>query len=141
MSQYLIGEEALRKKLDGLKKTDAKAALRKGTRAGCKVIQKRGQELAPKRTKRLARNIRVRALPRSKKWVGTMVRGTNYKGDEFYGAFQEFGWRHGPRKLGDKRKKIEGKHFMERAVKEVGPQAIDVARAETVAEIERRTRL
>jgi HK97 gp10 family phage protein len=135
VSQYLTGDDVLLRKLQSLSKKDSKAAVRKGTRAGAKIVQAKAQELAPYRTGKLKRGIKVRAMPRSKKWFGTMVRGTNYKGEEFYGGFQEYGWRHGPRKLGDARKKIEGLHFMQRAAQEAGPRAIEEAKRVIAEEI------
>ena len=72
-----------------LKKT-AKAAIRKGTRAGAKIVQAKAKALAPVVTGRMRKTIKVRALPRSRKWVGTICRLVN-DGDVFYGGFVNYG--------------------------------------------------
>jgi hypothetical protein len=48
-----------------------------------------------------------------------------FRGDEFYGAFQEFGWKAGKRGRFNRRS-IPGKHFMQRAAERKGRQAGDV---------------
>lgn len=71
-------------------KTTAKKAIRKGTRAGAKIVQAKAKLLAPRGTGALAKTIKVRALPRSKKWLGAMTRLLN-DGEVYYGGFVNYG--------------------------------------------------
>jgi HK97 gp10 family phage protein len=140
MGMYLKGEQDLIRKLRSLTSKDAKAAIRKGTRVGAKIVQASAKVHAPKLTGDLAADIKVRSLVRSQKYVGTTVRNAMFKGDRFYGGFQELGWKVGSRKLGDGRKQVPGRHYMKRAADEVGRQALEATAAEIWAEIERRAK-
>lgn len=114
------GLEQLRKKLDVLGKTGVKRAMRPALRAGQKVITKAAQAAAPVRTGLVQRNIKTRAIRRSRKHFGmrTVLGEGFYKGKTFYGAFQEFGWKTGSRNVRTlPRRQIPGKHFMEKAAK------------------------
>ena len=70
----------------------------------------------------LKRNIKTRALPRSRTTTGAQVTlgGTKsmYVGEAFYGAFQELGWIHTGRGKGRRGtgKKIEGLGFLRSAL-------------------------
>jgi len=110
----LIGEKALQRKLAALGRTGANKVLRKALRAGAKVIRTEAQANAPVLTGDLRANIRVRAMKRRKQGVGVrVVVGDGwYQGDQFYGAFLEFGHRVGSRRLGDARATVEPKPFM-----------------------------
>jgi len=128
MRQHLQGDKELIGKLDSLKRTDAKAAIRKGTREGAKIVQAKAKELVPVRTGTLKRNIKVRALPRSRKWVGTMVKTTFANSEAFYGQFVEYGTR-----------KMAARHFLKKAVNEQGDTAL--RRAADIIRVEVETRL
>lgn len=119
---YLTGDKRLLDKLNQLKKTDAKAAIRKGTRAGAKIVQARAKQSAPIRTGTLRQSIKVRALPRSRKWTGTMARA-----QVFYGAFLEYGTKH-----------IKARHYMRQATDDTKQQAMTVALDMIRDEVERR---
>ena len=64
-------------------------------------------------------------MKRSRKSIGTLTQlGAGFfKGDTFYGAFQELGWKAGKRN----RRKVLGLHFMQRAARQVGRKAGAVA--------------
>lgn len=123
------GLEQLRKKLDKLGAAGVKKAMRPALRAGQKIMTKAAQAAAPVRTGLVKRNIKTRAMRRSRKHFGmrTVLGEGFYKGKTFYGAFQEFGWHPGKRtaetKLAkkegreDSRRFVPGKHFMEGAGK------------------------
>lgn len=108
---------AVTKDLRSLEPKLEKKILRKATRAGAKVIAKAAKARAPKLSGLTARAIKVRAAKRSRKRksITTLVqnREGDYKGKTYYAAFQEYGYRLGPRKLGNRRKLIPGKHFMQ----------------------------
>src|SRR5438132_1009826 len=86
MADYVTGAKELMAKLEKLDKVTAKRALRKGTRAGAKQIAATARTIAPRRTGALASTIKVRALKRSRKAVGTRVDLTIR-----YGSFVELG--------------------------------------------------
>ena len=52
---------------------------------------------------------------------GKCDKGTGRK--VHHGALQELGWRQGRKELGDKRRKIPGKHYMKRAYEQLGQSA------------------
>jgi HK97 gp10 family phage protein len=149
------GLEQLRKKLDVLGKTGVKRAMRPALRAGQKVITKAAQAAAPVRTGLVQRNIKTRAIRRSRKHFGmrTVLGEGFYKGKTFYGAFQEFGWKTGSRKHDPsavsnryvrslQRRQIPGKHFMEKAAKAnaraVGDLIVNLAAPDIEAEAAKR---
>lgn len=115
----LSGDKKLKAKLDKMANKDIKAAIRKGTRAGCKILQLEAKEKAPKKTGQLKRNIRVRALPRSRKRFGTQVKLTNvpYAGPLEYGT-----------------KKLEALEFMHKATEQskdkAGQEAAQIIKTE-----------
>ena len=73
----------------------------------------------------------MRTAPRSRVSFGVELRiGADrfYSGDQFYGAFQEFGWTVGKRRRrGPTARKIPGKHFLKRAYDTGGPAAAATA--------------
>lgn len=120
------GGPALRRKLEALGR-DVKPVMRKAMRAGGKVILPAVKANAPEISGRLKRGIRLRAAKRSRRYVGITVTSSKgfFKGDDFYTAFQEFGWKTGKRGT-NKRRSVPGKHFMERAARSKGKAAGDV---------------
>lgn len=118
-ADYLDGMEALVTKLQSLKKTQAKACLRKGTRAGSKIIQAIAKRLAPSRTGQLQKNVKVRALKRSRVWTGVTCQLELY-----YGAFLELGT-----------KKIKAMHFLKKAAEQAREEAMRTALDTIEAEI------
>jgi HK97 gp10 family phage protein len=108
----LAGDRELLAKLGKLKKTQARKAIRKGSRAGSKVIQAQARENAPVKSGALKKEVKVRALKRSRKWTGTQVTTKVEGGPTYYGGFVEFGT-----------KKMKGRFFIRRAVEQVQQQA------------------
>lgn len=80
-----------------------KQILRSATRQAAKPVMELARAWAPHETGALERSIKVRALKRSRKnkdTVGARVVTSEsdnlFQGDQFYGAFQEFGTKHMP---------------------------------------------
>jgi HK97 gp10 family phage protein len=97
-------EEKLRKKI-GIKATNA----------GGKILLDSAKSLVPVKSGKLRDSLKVKRKINKDGFTKVLV-GTSVKwfvGDDFYGAFQEYGWKQGPRRLGSKRKKIAGEHFVE----------------------------
>ena len=105
-----------------------------GCRAGAKLIQQDAKTRAPKKSGLLRKAIRVRVSKRVGTGNGTGTRKKkrgevsinaqigkgDFRGETFYGAFQEYGWKSGKRVskgTEDNRRQIAGKHFMENAYK------------------------
>ncbi len=95
----------------------ANAAIRKGTRAGCKRIVPRAKALIPvveRKTRSgevqsggMQRSVKVRAVKRNRKgWIGTVVAvgPENYQGDDFYAPMVEYGT-----------KKMQARHYLKQA--------------------------
>lgn len=121
MSKFTIkGDKELIRKLDKLAKKDIKKAIRKGSRAGAKVVQREAKSIAPKDSGQLAKSIKVRSLKRSRSTIGTTASNAFRGTEQFYGAFQEYGY---TSRGGNK---IEGKGFMKQASDNVGEKALRV---------------
>jgi HK97 gp10 family phage protein len=133
------GVEAVVKMLREYRGKKANAALRKGTRSGCKIIAARAKQLIPAVQRkdragvvsigRLRKAVNVRAIKRNRKgWIGSQVvidgGGLGYTGDEFYGAFVEFGT-----------KRMKAREYFKTAAKETESAAGDEARKVIVAEL------
>lgn len=118
-----------------------KKILRKATRAGCKPIAKAAKADAPVLSGQARKAIKVRAAKRSRKRksITTFVQNAagDYKGSTYYAAFQEYGYRLGPRRLGDKRRKVEGKEFMKKGFDQGRGQAEKEVKREIREGIER----
>ena len=111
VSISLSGDKQLLKKLDNLAKKDIKRAVRKGTRQGNKRVQKKAKETAPKDTGLLRKSIKVRALPRSRVYVGTTCKAqVPYAGPLEYGT-----------------KYVQAREFMQKAAKQEGSKAAEEA--------------
>ena len=111
MKISITGDKALMAKLQKLKKTQAKAAIRKGSRAGSKVIQSAAKGNAPVITGALKASIKVRALPRSRRWTGTQVT-TRVEGGVPYASFVELGTH-----------RMKARNYIKRAVEQNGANA------------------
>lgn len=109
------GAKELDKALSELEKKVARKLTRQSLRAGAKPIHKEAQSLAPARSGKMRKAIKIKAGRSRRGTMSVLVQigAKNFTGKEFYGAFQNFGWRQGSRRLGNKRKQIPGKHFME----------------------------
>lgn len=105
----LKGAEEVIEKLRSLRTKDMKAAVRKGSRAGSKLVQQQAKQNAPRRTGTMAQSMKVRALPRSRKWTGSVVKTT-----AFYLGFVELGT-----------KKMDARRFLRNAADEVRAAVAD----------------
>jgi len=117
---YISGIDNATLAINNFKNRKVKEAIRKGSRAGCKLIAEYAKATAPKRTGALAQGIKVRALPRSRKRVGTQVTLSIY-----YGAFVEFG---------TTKNKVPAQHYLEKAAEAMKGAAIQTAR-DVIAEV------
>src|SRR5437660_46187 len=132
MASQSITIRGLTEVSQAFKQMDRKTAIkviRKSFRRALTPLKSRYAELAPKKTGALASSAKIlsggvrRGLIRVRLVIGKGA----YRGDTFYGSFQELGWKVGSRKLGDKRKKVIAKHFLRQTYEEGGQQASDVA--------------
>ena len=156
VNQQQIGKilNDLLKELPG---KEGKKIVRKATRlAAREIILPQARNNAPVRSGALKRAIKVKAITRSRSAVGVRVTiGENdFQGDQFYGSFQELGWRSGKRSTdvmrtqknlrktikntearaealannaSDTRKQNPGKRFMKRAADTKADQATNRA--------------
>ena len=125
LSGQLVGDKELSRALHALPITVAKSVLRPALRAGAKESLGAIKRRAPRDTGALARSLKVRAAQRSRTHFGAGVRiGEGYfKGDTFYGAFQELGWKTGKRGSGNRRQ-IPGRRFMRGGLEESKAQVL-----------------
>lgn len=115
----LTGVPELDRRMKSLGLKLGKKIVRKAARRAIKPVQSAAQRRAPKDTGALRKSIKIRAMKRSRSNFGVVVTtgasaGNAFSGDQFYGAFQEFGWKTGKRGS-DNRTEVEGVHFMENA--------------------------
>lgn len=106
--------------------------MRKALRAGGKIILRLARQYAPSRTGLLRRSlgIRVGKVKNNQPGYEAVIIGTTkkrFQGKSFYAWFQEFGWHQGSRKGAQMRKKLglndnrrvhDGKHYLERAMRD-----------------------
>lgn len=105
----------IEKKLKEVGGKKAASAIRKGSRAGAKIIASKTKDLVPVNTGALKRAIKVRALKRSRTRIGAQVQlsGSAFSG-RFYGGYVEYGT-----------KKHKGAQFMRKASKQAGGKALE----------------
>jgi HK97 gp10 family phage protein len=109
------GADKIDAALSAIEKNVAKKIARKALREGGKIILKEAKSNAPKESGALKKSIKLRAGKSKKKGRASVVIGTGakwFQGDQFYGAFLEFGHKAGSRKLGDARKQVEAKPYL-----------------------------
>jgi len=124
----LVGAKELERILLSLDAKVARKLSSKALRAGAKVIQAEAVNLAPVKSGALRNAIKVRAGKNKKGFrsIRVAIGEKWFTGDQFYAAFIEMGWKHGSRKLGNKRKQIPGLHFMEKAAHNKMNEAVAV---------------
>ena len=107
------GGEALVRDLQAVETKVAGKFVRQALRAGAKIIQAQCKADAPNRSGLTRRSIKVRAGRRSRTGVKMLVSigKQAYVGDNFYAAFQNFGWKAGSRKNKGYRRPITTKNF------------------------------
>jgi hypothetical protein len=118
------------KALQGLEMKTRKKFLREETRRANKQhILPLAKIMVPEDEGRLAKAIKVVAIKRSRRFVGTKTAqtGKGFEGEMFYGGFQEWGWRPRNKAMKDQGQlgvtKVEGKEFMRDAVLRGGAKA------------------
>lgn len=116
------GIDRLMSKLRDVMKTKARKAVRKGSRPAAKIVAAKAKDLVPVDTGELKKVIKVRALPKSRKWAGAMATVKVEGGPTYYGGFVELGT-----------KKMRARHFMRRAA-ELSRAAASRAFVEGMAE-------
>jgi HK97 gp10 family phage protein len=120
----LRGVKELTAALNKLEKNTRLKIMRRVSRQGSKEIQAEAVRTAPRLSGQTAKAIKVRAGKRRKGRLSYLVTigSKNFVGNQFYGAFQEFGWFSGSRKLGRNRKYNQGTQFMRKAFLKKAPQ-------------------
>ncbi|XZE36547.1 HK97-gp10 family putative phage morphogenesis protein [Pirellulaceae bacterium SH501] len=102
ITMVLTGSEELNRKLEELTSKQAKEAIRKAARPALQPTLAAARANAPKRSGRLQRSIKIRAIKRSRSRVGARVTtaksDNQFSGRTFYAAFQEWGWKTGSRR-------------------------------------------
>lgn len=97
------GLDTLLWRLETLPKKAALKVFRQSLRAGAKIIQTDAKQRAPVKSGALRKSVKVRARKRSRSGIGVRVStsadDSAWGGDQFYGAFQEFGWKAGGRRI------------------------------------------
>jgi HK97 gp10 family phage protein len=101
-------------KLTGEQQT---AAMQAAFERGAHTIADLARGFAPVKSGLLRESIQVKTTRRlGNVYTRIVVSSGWYKGEQFYAAFQEFGFHHGARKLGSAREWIAGHKFMRTAV-------------------------
>jgi hypothetical protein len=142
------GAEELERRLSALTNPNRNRLIVNSITRGAEIIRSEAARNAPKRTGQLSRSLRIiEVTPRQGIAAHVVIetRSEFFKGDEWYGGLQEFGWRVGKRKqrnarrlswsksrqvveiAGDRRKKIPGKRFIRRAFRSRGQAAADLS--------------
>ncbi len=123
------GVDAVIKLLQDTRGKKANAGIRKGSRAGCKIIAKQAANDIPVVDRKsrsgevqrglMRKSVKVRALKRNNKgWVGCAVAvgPANYQGEDFYAPMVEYGT-----------KKMQARHYLEKAADKTEARASAVA--------------
>lgn len=135
----VTGDEEINRMLDRLDGPQARQAIRQAARHALRPTLLAAKRNAPRKTGKLARNTKLRALKRSRVRIGARVTSgsakTDHTGEAYYGAFQEYGWTLGKRG-GPRGRKIPGKHWMKRAADETQSEAMRRYRDFVAAKVE-----
>lgn len=145
------GDKQVIENLKDLEPRMRRLAITRSMRAALKPVLATARQMAPKKTEKLRKNIKLKMWKRSRSKeakrnpkIGMSIQVGDgwYKGDTFYGAFQEFGWHTGKRTNAirrrrgtDTRRWIEGKHFMEQTFDIMGEHALRVMYSQMPTEI------
>lgn len=143
-------DEAVRKAYEELSNRLARKYLKKAVHAAALVTFPRAFSSVPVgKTGALLGALAVRPSKTRKAAVaaaysvGTYADGPGmFKGDQFYGGFQEYGWTPGKRstRLGAKNKnanrKVPGKHFLKNALQATASDALSVMQRELIRGLE-----
>jgi len=93
MNIKIEGAKELERKLLSMEPKLARKSVMRALRAGARPILARAKALVPAPTGALKKSLKIRALKKRRYSHGVMVATSEgwFKGDEFYGAFVEFG--------------------------------------------------
>lgn len=126
----LVNAQKLQRKLQHLGNKAFKAALRKATREGAKVVKPVARSLAPVATGALKNSLKVKAFKRSRKWIGAKLTTNDkdnlFTGEQFYGAFLEYGTKY-----------ISAREYLQEAARKSERKALNTATEAALKEIER----
>ena len=140
----ITGDKKLTRMLNALGSQKARAVHRKAIRKAARPILAEAKATGPVKTGKLRASLTIKAAKRSRKSIGVMVtqKAGAYKGDTFYGSFQELGWRTGraKQKSNRERKKIPGKWTMRQAAIDKQDEAIEIYETEVNTLIESEAR-
>lgn len=133
------GDRELIAMLSKFRQGESNRIIRKGLRAGAKIVQTATKNDAPVRSGATKKSFKVRAMKRKRGRLGIMVQSGKgfFKGDTFYVGFLVFGHRVGPRRLGDSRTKVLPNEFMKRAARRSEKQAVEELNTTVRKEIEK----
>jgi HK97 gp10 family phage protein len=94
MRMMLAGQGLAFAKLVAAQK-EVRKAVRRGSRAGAKIVQAEAKRNAPVDTGALVAGIKVRSIKRSRRYIGTNCT-IRVKGGVKYAGFQEYGTKRNP---------------------------------------------
>lgn len=142
---WISGDRAVLRALSELPKRVQGKALRPALRVGAKILHAQAKSNITKRSGAAAASLKIRAGKRSRKGGASVQVVTSkgwFKGDQFYVAFGELGFKLGSRKvyqleagprhkLGKRyvaeRKQVEGKRWIRNALQQKESQAREAA--------------
>lgn len=119
----------LLRRLSMLEKAAGKPILTRALRAAAEPIRDAAKAYAPKDTGQLEKSIKIKSARGEGDTVSVRVTtgAGDYLGDTFYGAFIEYGYKKGSRRLGDRRPQIAAQPYMGPAAEANKDRAIQIA--------------
>lgn len=144
----ITGNKSLTRMLNALGSPKARELHRKAVRKAARPILEHAKAESPVKSGAMRKSLTIKALRRSRRGIGVRVTQKEglFKGDQFYGGFQEFGWLTGRRRKKEHRKsnrerrKIPGKWFMRGAGTAKEQEAIDIYESELGTMIQQEAR-
>lgn len=115
----LFGHEKVAKRLKKLENKIILRTVKRAAKKSAQFVHARMLPEVPTETGALRKAIKIRTFATAKKGAGASITINKrfFKGDEFYGAFQELGWTLGDRKSrASNAKKVPGLRFMRKAL-------------------------
>lgn len=141
-SIHMTGGAELERRLKALPGKIAKKLIRRALRSGAKIILAQAKANAPVDTGALKKSLKVRAAKRRGRGsVGVTVSTAegDFKGDQFYASFIEYGHKRGKRPgkgATDAREEVPARPFMRPAFDEKKQEAVNVISSTLGAGIE-----
>lgn len=126
----ITGDAELNRKLRKLGSKEARNIVRKAARVALKPVLQEARALAPVKTGKLRKHIKIRSLTRSRKSFGARVTSGFFKnvnsGDAYYGAFVELGTKERRHRSGKSVGSIAPRRFMKNAADKKRQQALRI---------------